>query len=249
MYEEYTRESQAHAEKSHNALIQSGGRPTRSIHRDPGHWAFVEGIDDCMSEEEDDEQKELRWVMDHWGHEGSKFAVELHTWQAFRSFQRYMRKKPASLWKVQQRIDEYWKKRGIRDELKPQLQIDPQQQSKVEEWKEYYWYHHQQLPSYEKRIERAEREKEKWLQKFDAAPSETQCSDRPVGTKWLFGEWQSREKIFEISDREIERVRNDCDIHTSKFEWIEGQLPFIASECAGSDRVRKLNSSSVLFFS
>ncbi|KAL8788259.1 MAG: hypothetical protein Q9213_001779 [Squamulea squamosa] len=113
------REIQAYAEEKYTALIRLGGRPTRPIQRDAGHWAFVEGVDDCLSEE-DDEQKESRWVIDHWAREGSKFAQELHAWQAFRIFQRHVRRKRASLWDVQERVDDYWKgKRTQRDAKAP----------------------------------------------------------------------------------------------------------------------------------
>ncbi|KAL8697685.1 MAG: hypothetical protein Q9201_007000 [Fulgogasparrea decipioides] len=237
-YEEETRASQVYAEKNRQALIQAGGRPTRPIQYDPGHWVFVKGVDDCMSEEEDDEQRELRWVSDHFGKEGSRFAIELHAWQAFKRFQLYKRKKPSSLWKIQQQIDELWKERGVSEKLKPQLQIDPQKLSKVEEWKEFYWYKLQQLPEYEEDIEKEERLKEKRLQYFDTASSETLEEER------LLGGWQNREHIIRVSDGEIRQARRDRDRHISQLEWIERQLPVIASECAGSDQVSKCNSSS-----
>ncbi|KAL9012944.1 MAG: hypothetical protein Q9173_002327, partial [Seirophora scorigena] len=197
-YQEEIRKMQAYAEENHTALIQLGGRPTRPIQWDVGPWTFKEGTDDCSSGEEDDEQRESRWIIDHWAYEGSKFAQELHDWQAFRGFQRRVRTKPIPL--RERRVDDYWNKRGIREALKPQLLNDLEQQSKVDEWKEYYWFQHRQLPAYEKRIVEEERKKERWLQEFDAATVHTNCSDRPLGTTWLYREWQSRDKIIEIGD-------------------------------------------------
>ena len=155
-----------------------GGRPSRPIQYDPGHWVYKEGVDDYMSEEEDDEQKELRWVSDHWGYEGSQFHGELDEWQGFRKFQRQMQRKPASLYKVQQRINDYWQEKQITEKLRPQLHIDPHQQSKVDEWKEFYWYRHIGLRWHDEDVKKREQDKEEWLKKFDAAPSDPQASGR-----------------------------------------------------------------------
>ncbi|KAL9123596.1 MAG: hypothetical protein Q9217_006987 [Psora testacea] len=210
-----------------------GGRPSRPIQYEPGHWVHEEGVDDCISEEEDDEQKELRWVSDHWGHEGSHIRGELLEWQGFRKFQRQMRRKPASLYKVQQRINEYWKKKQIKKELRPKLHVDPDQQSKVEEWKEFYWYQHRGLRWHDEDVKKRERRKEEWLQKFDAAPSDPKES----GEKWLHGEWQDREGIVKRSDRLIGAAQNFRKSLMDRLDWIEGQLSVIALECWKSDQV------------
>ena len=248
MYKEYTREYQSNTEKYRNVLIQSGGRPTRPIQYDPGHWAFVDGVDDCMSEEEDDEQREFRWVMDHWMHERSKFSRELHVWQAFHKFQRRVRRKPDFPWGVKQRIDNYWKERKIEEELKPQLQLDLQQQSKVDEWKEYYWYKHRQLQSYEEKVEKEEQEWIQWLKEFDEAPSGRGCSDHPFETKWFYGEFQSREMILKLRNSDIRVARKHLENHLSDLQWIEAQFPIIATELAASSQVSKHFKSSFLNF-
>ena len=227
-YYEELRQLQAYAQENHAALVQLGGRPTRPIQWDVGPRTVEEGPDDCSSGEEDDEQRESRWITDHWAHEGSKFAQELKAWQAFRSFQRRLRTKPIFL--REQRVNDYWNERGIKEALKPQLLHDPEQQSKVNEWKEYYWFQYRQLPAYEKRIVEEERKTERWLEEFDAATVQTGCSDRPLGKKWLYGEWQSRDKIIEIGDCRTRCAASDRDIHASTLEWIEGQLPIIAAE-------------------
>lgn len=219
---------QAYAEGKRIALIQLGGRPTRPIQRDAGDWTCTEGTDDSSSGEEDDKQRDSRWLIDHWAHEGSKFAQELHAWQSFRRFQQHVRTKPVPM--RERRVDDYWNERAIREALKPQLYNDLEQESKVNEWKEYYWYQHRQLHAYEKKITEGEREKERWLQDYDAAALQTSCNDKTVGTAWLHGRWQSRENIIEIGDCLIRRATRDRNKHASMLEWIEGQLPLIISE-------------------
>ena len=215
-----------------------GGIPSRPIQYDPGHWVYQEGVDDYISEEEDDEEKELHWISSHWGSEGSHMAGELHEWQDFRRFQRRMRRKPTSLYKIQQQINNYWQEKQIREELRPQLHVDPQQQSKVDEWKEFYWYRYTGLRWHNENVKKTERDKEEWLQKFDAAPSDPQAGGKGSGEKWLHGEWQSRKRIFRTSKQLIRGARYDRKLYMDRLDWIEGQLPNIAAECLESDQVR-----------
>ncbi|KAL9607496.1 MAG: hypothetical protein Q9167_007589 [Letrouitia subvulpina] len=162
----YVRDAQTnriYTEETYKALIQKGGRPSRPIQYDAGRWVYQEGTDDLIELEtgkEDEETRELRWTSEHWSREVVKFKIELENWEYFRNkWQRTARRKPSSLWKVQQSIDQYWQKNNLRRELKPQLHIDPHQQSKVDEWREYYWCRHYNHDEFhcESRVKQAEK--------------------------------------------------------------------------------------------
>ncbi|KAI4088209.1 MAG: hypothetical protein LQ344_006231 [Seirophora lacunosa] len=217
---------QAYAEERRIALIQLGGRPTRAIQWDAGPCGFIEGIDDTSSGEEDDTQRESRWLLHHWSLEGGQFALEVDAWQNFRRFQQHIRTKPVPL--RERRVEDYWNERGIKEALKPQLHDDLEQESKVNEWKEYYWYRHRQLPAYEKKITERERQKERWLQLYDTAALQTSSNDKPPGTAWFRGRWQSREDVIETGDCVISQATRDRNNHQPS-PWPRSQFESLKS--------------------
>lgn len=232
-------------EETCNKLIEQGGRPSRPIQYDAGRWFFQEGVDDEIELEagkEDEDTRQLRWTSKHWSREAIKFIIELEQWEHFRSYwQRYWRRKPSSLWKVQQRIDEYWQENNLREQLKPQLHIDPQQQSKVDEWREYYWFRHYKHDGFgcESLVKNAENMRELWLEHFDAATDKKFLDNGRIEKRWLRDEWVSRQEIIDYVESNIQSYRRDRDNLLAKVEEVGDQLPIVMAEVAELEQMQK----------
>ncbi|KAL8895804.1 MAG: hypothetical protein Q9192_003440 [Flavoplaca navasiana] len=249
----------AYAEEHYNALIQLGGRPYRSIQYEPilpiqhesGDWFWADGSPayDSGEEQNDEETWEKIWIEEHWAMEGVYFARELEEWQWFRAFQQRIRRTPQAFLKKQQYIDDYCQRKGIREELKPQLHIEPQLQTKAEEWKEYYYFQHARLASYEKRIEKAQKDVQIWLDQFDAAEpgaGQQRSADAPSSEKrWLRGELVDRGDIMFAGQADVESVRSDMKKWVARLQRIEEQLPTVAAECATSTQKNQNDSSPI----
>ncbi|KAL9036540.1 MAG: hypothetical protein Q9214_006091 [Letrouitia sp. 1 TL-2023] len=223
-------------EAIYNTIIEQGGRPSRPIQYDAGHWVFEEGVDDLIELEEgkeDEETRELHWTSRHWDREVVKFRIELDKWEYFQHYwQRYWRKKPSSLWKIQQRIDEYWQKNNLREQLKPQLHIDPHQQSKVDEWREYYWYRHYTHDEFhcELRVKDAEETRQLWLEEFDTTTCQKFLDNGRIEKRWLRDEWVSRQEIIDHIESCIQSYRRDRDTILAQVEKVGDQLQLIEAE-------------------
>lgn len=232
-------------EETCSKLIEQGGRPSRPIQYDAGRWFFQEGVDDMIELEEgkeDEDTRELRWTSQHWSREAVKFIIELEQWERFRrNWQRYWRKKPSSLWKVQQRIDEYWQTNNLREQLKPQLHVDPQQQSKVDEWREYYWYRHYTHDEFhcESRVKDAEKMRKLWLEQFDAVTCKKFLDNGRIEKRWLRDEWVSRQEIIDHIESDIQSYRRDRDSLLAKVEKVADQLPIVMAEVAELEQTQK----------
>ncbi|KAL9041405.1 MAG: hypothetical protein Q9180_001303 [Flavoplaca navasiana] len=247
-HSEHVRTSRAYAEEHYDALIQLGGRPTRSIQYEPvlpiqqesGDWFWADGSPayDSGEEQNDEETWEKIWIQHHWDMEGVYFGGELDEWKGFRAFQQRIRRTPEAFLKKQLYIDDYCLRKGIKEELKPQLRIEPQMQTKAEEWKEFYYYQHARLAGYEKRIEKAQEELQIWLDQFDAAErgaGQQRSADAPSSEKrWLRGELVDRGEIQFSGQCSVESRKREMKKWEARLQEIEQQLPTVAAECATS---------------
>jgi hypothetical protein len=77
--------------------------------------------------------------------ERTRCYLELCRWEKFREYQQLPRKNPETFVKYVDDITRYRQKKGIGESLQPQLQLQPEQQTKLDEWKEYYIYEHCKL--------------------------------------------------------------------------------------------------------
>ncbi|KAL9099502.1 MAG: hypothetical protein Q9163_005007 [Psora crenata] len=223
------------AEKKYHSLVMMDGRPTRPIQYDAGHNVY-NSRDELLEEVEDDEQKELRWIQTHWRGESSKFSSEKYAWKTFHKFQDHIRNS-TPLSELQQQIDNYWQENQISEELRPQLHIDQHQQSKVDEWKMYYWHQHRYLEAYEGRVKKTEQVRERQIQRIEAAPS--RLVGKSTEQKLVDGEWVDREILMEYMDCDLNTAKEERGSILDRLEWIESQLPVIATECAIADQVSK----------
>jgi hypothetical protein len=105
-----------------------GGRPSGPIQPDPGV---------CHLSRKGD--KELH-VLGHWRGERSRCCLESCRWEKFIEHQKLVRKDLERFLKYVEYLNWYRQRKKIKESLQPQLQRRLDQQTKLEEWKEYYLY-------------------------------------------------------------------------------------------------------------
>ncbi len=176
----------ATAEHAYNTLISLGGRPTREIEHDCGGSS-------CDAE---------NWLDCHYSGEAACFNGELEKWVLFRDYQRLGRKDPPTFAQVQKYIDAFWKKHGIDNDLKPSLQIDLEMQTKVDEWKEFYFYQYRNR-------ERKKQEVYKARQQAESLPT---GDFTRAGKRWI-----------EIANTDLKRWDD-------WLSWVVHQLPTVTLE-------------------
>ena len=92
-------------------------------------------------------------------------------------------------------MNEYWQRKGIKEALKPQLQIQPQLQTKLDEWKEFYFCQHRKLTPWEKLLNDREKDAELWLKTYEAA-----TIDEATGKRWVRGELVDEQDAANVPD-------------------------------------------------
>ena len=157
-----------------------------------------------------DNSNELRRLRLH-PSEGARLRGELEKWRAFRDYQRAVRRDPNSFRQVQRYVIAYWQRKGIRQDLKPELFLDLKMQTKLDEWKEFYFHQHQRLEQKEKEVKEIQAQTS--LKSLDTADG--YC-----------------ESGLHARDGWYTAATVDLEIYTSWLAWIEGQLSLISSECA-----------------
>ena len=104
-----------------------GGRPSAPIASDPGP---------CPSSKSDVDK--LYHISDHWNSEWLRVDSELARWRNFRKHQQDVRSSLASFNSYSDNISQYAQRLGIKWVIK--LQREAEQQTKLDEWKEYFIY-------------------------------------------------------------------------------------------------------------
>jgi len=181
------RRNLAVAKDAFTSLIGLGGRPTRPIRYE------AEPYDD--SEVSDEEL---------WRYEQISRS-ELEKWRSFRTFQGAIRKDEASFTQTQNFIDNFWKRAKIRVDLKPGLVMELQDQTKVDEWKEFYLHQRLKLDKKIKAVARAERQARSGLTESEITAHKSQ---------------QAVQEAADVRARWIDTARKDHAIWLAWLEWI-----------------------------
>ncbi len=190
------------AYEQYDTLLQMGGRPTRSINPDPGVWDPVKvNVEEVH-------------VLNHWSVESGRLQDELDRWRHFREFQQRNRAKPETFPRYQEHVLKYRQGNGIEGIV--QLHLQPEEQTKLDEWKEYQFYEHRKLGRLQRIVKRAQETAESARNRFDAAESDE--SKDAIHDALLI--YQGRLRSAELN---VERLNELLD-------WIEGQFPLIISE-------------------
>ena len=174
--------------QNHDKLKEMGGRPSASINPDPGV---------CPPSKSDIDKQ--YHTSDHWNREGLRVHGELTRWMRFREYQQDVRTSQERFKDYINGVYEYQQEAGI--EWTITLQLQPDQQTKLDEWMEYYIYEsrrHHALKTKADRILQMPKEKQPFV---PLALAEEEL-------RWL----------------------------GPALEWIRGQIPAIAAECALSTR-------------
>ena len=185
------------AEDAYNTLLHMGGRPTC-----PTQYRNGLKSDGCQTDH-----------LLQYPNEGARLRAELEKWRAFRDHQKAVRKDLSTFRKAQIYVNSYWQKRGLRQEFKPQLLLNLQLQTKLEEWKEFYFHQHQRLVQKEKEMKETEWQAQISLKKMITTTSRYRDS-------------------LEGADGWYRAAQVDLEAYNGWLAWIEGRIPKISSEHA-----------------
>jgi hypothetical protein len=131
--------------RDYNALIEMGGRPSATINPDPDPGPCDPSKSDI--------DKEYH-VSDHWTGEQNRAYKELDRWENFRKYQQRVRESPDKFNKYIEEVRIY--QQGDRIEWTVKLQLQPERQTKLDEWKEYYIYEHRKHRRLDKKLKRVQ---------------------------------------------------------------------------------------------
>ena len=188
-------ENQNKTIECYETLLQEGGRPPKSVQIDPGPWSWSTSME--------------RHIVRHIDHQLHFFEEELKRWRAFRKWQRHVRETPERFAKTQQNIREWRQRRRFEDEV--ELALIPEQQTKLNEWKEHHGF---QLSKMIPRIKKIRAFKERRIQIKKRIENGKNCQ-------------------LELSGLEF-RISCDESQHREEAKpiliWIESQLPIVAGE-------------------
>ena len=203
---EYETEFGNEIKEAYYTLIEMGGRPTREIQLDPGLPDPVEA------------QRGLRHYSTFWENQLT-FKHELDRWKKFRDHQQKARERPKEFPAYCQFVRDYRRENGMDGEVDSHLQWD--QQTKLDEWKEYQFFQHRELARPRARIER-------WIE---------QAHRRAQG-QLDAGGWS----LGGSAEHDIHSFTLDLKELDDLWEWVERQLQDITSETATSSTGNKTNS-------
>ena len=201
------------AEVARNALINAGGRPRRGVN----YRALPP------------EALEVAWPTVHCLHEEAYFREDLHRWEAFRQAQRVVRRDGDTLSRTQSLIDRYWRKRHLKETMRPVLNIDTRFQSRREEWKEFFFYQHQRLSCKEEEVKAAVRDAHKVPRGCENTTPESFQESHDDAVKGV--------APFNVRSRWISSAKSDLKNWVLYLQWIEDELSKICLE-EGEDSTR-----------
>ncbi|PGH34641.1 hypothetical protein GX50_02531 [[Emmonsia] crescens] len=188
---------QAEIVRDYNELIEMGGRP-----------AFP--LEIAQSYTNDFGEHEA--MVGYWG---QAFFGQRDRWISFLNFQLKKRRTMEIFTNYQQAVHDHREKEGIEGNI--QLLFDEEQQSKVDQWKEFHYYRHRHLPRMRENAEAASKEREQDIIDWEAGKRDPLI---PEDMGW------------------IHHVRTLVESKLDKFigliHWIEAELPKIEQECAES---------------
>ncbi|MCJ1245719.1 hypothetical protein MMC30_002923 [Trapelia coarctata] len=127
--------------QAYDDLIELGGTPSAPINPDPGPCP--------PSKSEVDKEYH---ISDHWGAEEVRVNDELERWKKFREYQQAVRRSLERFNKYTEEISSLVLEEGIKWAVN--VQIHSEQQTKLDEWKEYYLFECTRRRDWEKKLER-----------------------------------------------------------------------------------------------
>ena len=130
----------------------------RPIRYDPGPWDPASG------------KWKKFYVQDHWAEEAHVFEPELKRWTAFRNYQQHIRKDPEKFPAYRQYIRQYREENALESPV--QLHLQAEQQTKLDEWKEYQVIQHRKLAKKQRKLRKTQREVELAHEGLEAADSD-----------------------------------------------------------------------------
>ncbi len=142
--------------KYYDRLIAIGGRPSAPINPDP---------DPCPSWKTGINKQ--YHALDYLLNESGRAYRELQQWKDFRSHRQMSRRSLEDFNKYKERIRRFEQEKGI--EWTVQLQLELEQQTKLNEWREYYIYEYRKRDRLQVRYERAQLEMKEAQEKLKVA--------------------------------------------------------------------------------
>ncbi|PGH36440.1 hypothetical protein GX50_00776 [[Emmonsia] crescens] len=190
-------------EKKYHDLIRMGGRPAFPVEL----WNTPKDVHGRYGP-----------IVDYWR---TLYGEQRNTWIYFRRFQRRNRKNVEIFTQYQQDVRNHRQNEGIEGDI--QLLFDAKEQTKVDEWKEYHYFQHRNLPQMRAEAEegRQMREQQKLEWETVNGSSKTIDLNEPPGPAlgWVYRT---------IAESDLARFM-------VLLNWIEEELPKIAQEVALSN--------------
>ncbi|OAX80862.1 hypothetical protein ACJ72_04798 [Emergomyces africanus] len=188
----------------YNYLIEAGGRP-----------AFP--LELSESKPEDFDFGEHETMIQYWG---QTFINQKMRWVGFLDFQQQNRSSMETFTEYQQAVHDHRKTEGIEGGI--HLHFDVEQQSKVDQWKEYHYFNHMHVLGLREKAEPARKTREQNAKDWKAGRRNSKV---PESMGWVYSLKSEGGKTAE----EVNLRKFMTWIH-----WIEGELPKIEQECAVS---------------
>lgn len=197
-------ETRKRIEKWYNDLVRMGGRPGF-----PLELSFVNPKS----------YGEYADIIKYLG-DGTGFLKQREAWIRFRKFQRRNRRTTDTFDQYRRDMYEYWQKEGVEVDIR--LLFDAKQQTKVDEWKEYYYFEHRELGQMRVEAEKGRQQREQERIEWEATHGTGKKLDpsEPSDVAWIYRM---------ASETELDRF-------TFFLGWIEQQIPKIARECEPPSR-------------
>jgi len=180
----YVERLRAEVYQQYDGLFRMGGRSSAPIQTDPGVW------NPAVTDER-------LHISHHWVTEWRRTHSELERWKHFRRYQELKRRNTDEFDRYSLGILLYCQEqKDIQWNLK--LEREPERQTKLDEWKEYYIYEHEKLKWLERK-----------LQRVHQLPKEQQClygslwrADNDLKIHRSLLDWIENEMSSVVADRE-----------------------------------------------
>ncbi|OJD15877.1 hypothetical protein AJ78_03895 [Emergomyces pasteurianus Ep9510] len=184
--------------EDYNVLIEKGGRPAFPL--EMSRADYNEGFGEHAA------------MIDYWS---QSFFGQRRRWTRFLNYQQYMRRSMETFTKYQQAVHDHRKTEGIDSSI--HLHFDMEQQSKVDQWKEYHYFHHRHLPNKREKAEAARQKRAQQAKDWHAGIRD------PSIPEYMGCVYEGETKAESHLPQYMNWIR-----------WIEGELPKIEQECVES---------------
>ena len=194
---------QADVVAARDRLLALGGRPLRPLNFDPAPW------DPSMT------IREEHHIQKHRNQQSDTCKPELERWEAFRAAQKVARADALKFSEHERSVQKYRIKHGFKGSIR--LHLKPEQQTALNEWKEYQVFQHCQLVTRERDVQQA-RHKLKTVEKA------------------LKGHLEGGDSELVILVTDVDRAEATLRSWKDYLEWIEQQRSVIDAEESSTQR-------------